>query len=483
MKFDLEPIIDLVPGNIYWKDKSGVYLGCNENQAKILNLKSRHDIVGLTLHDLLPAEMAKIVEKNDQYVMEKGVEFVVDEQGFDTFGNAATYLSRKIPLFDPEGNVIGLLGLSVINKRTFDLEKIIAMMPGNVFWKDSAGRFLGCNDNHAKLYNLASCRDIVGLTNMDLVDEEIATQCFENDLAVMRSGKEYVFEENGLDKDCNPAVYLTRKVPIIDEKQKVTGLLGISMDITLRKKYEEELRSLKEKAEAANKAKSDFIMNMSHDLRTPMTGIIGFTDILKFKETDPEKKEMLELLETSANRLLNLMNEIVTSVEIEEKHAVDIETFSLRNLIDDTFLLLRPAIEYKKLNYMIEIDEALPYSFAGDRKRLAQILLNLAGNAVKFTEHGHVKITVKNLSSIVDGNIKIQLSVHDTGIGIDNKYFKDIFEKFSHLNYRNKEKYPGAGLGLWLVKTFVDDMGGKIDVKSKLGVGTTFILELSFHVV
>ncbi len=483
MKFDLETIFDLVPGNVFWKGKDGKYLGCNKSQANQLHLKSPKDIIGLTLFDLLPEHIATIIEKNDNYVMRSGKEYVIEEQGYNEFGHLSMYLSRKLPLFDEQGNVGGLLGISIHAEKTFDLEKIIALMPGNIFWKDKDGRYLGCNNNVAKLLNLNERHDIVGRTDREILPEHVASLLTKNDSEVIKSGKEFVAEETGYDIAGNPATFLSSKIPFFNERQEVVGLLGISMDITFRKKYEEELRSLKEKAEAANKAKSEFIANISHDLRTPMTGIIGFTDILKFKETDPEKIEMLELLESSGRRLLDLLNEIVNVVEVEEKQDVNSETFNIRDLIEDNSQLLMPAIEMKKLNYLVEMDELVPYNLVGDRKRIAQVLLNLTGNAVKFTEKGFIKVTVKTLSAIKKGKIKIQIAVQDTGIGIDKIYFDKIFEKFSYLNLGNKEKYPGSGLGLWLVKKIIDNLGGKIKVESTLGKGTTFTIELDFQVI
>lgn len=365
---------------------------------------------------------------------------------------------------------------------SFDLEKIIAFVPGHVFWKDKDGKYIGCNDTFAKILKLKSRQDIVGLTDYDISSEAEANLIRENDLFVMESGKEYVVEELGYDISGNPATYLSRKIPLFDKNGATIGLLGISMDISVRKKYEEELRLLKEKAEVANEAKSEFIMNMSHDLRTPMTGIIGFTDILKSKETNPEKKEMLELLESSSNRLLDLLNEIVSIVEAEENQNIYRETFNLRNLIEDNAQLLRSAVEYKNLSFLTEMDETVPYTLLGDKKRLAQILLNLTGNAVKFTEKGYIKVTVKTISPVKKGKTKLQISVQDTGIGIDKKNFQKIFEKFSYLNAGHKEKYPGSGLGLWLVKKIVDDLDGKITVTSKIGKGTTFSLILNFQV-
>lgn len=270
----LKNIIALMPGNVYWKDKRGQYLGCNNNMAKIGGLKSRYEIIGMRAIDLVGAQMAEAVEQIDNEIMNSNEERFLEENGKDVNGNPAIYLTKKIPLHDIAGNVIGLLGVSlditerkkiekelielretIKEEEIFSLKEIISLMPGNVYWKDKEGILLGCNDNLANIFGLNSRFDIVGKNDEQLISPELAKLVIEVDVNVMKSNKEVIVEEIGFDIKKHPAIYLTRKAPLHNKSGEVVGIVGISFDITERKQMEEELRAAKEKAEAALKAK------------------------------------------------------------------------------------------------------------------------------------------------------------------------------------------------------------------------------------
>ncbi len=485
----LRSIISMMPGNVYWKDTQHVYLGCNNNVAKMLKLESPQDFIGKKMEDIVTTEVADAVTKIDQEVMTSGIPIVIEENGLDSNFKPAIYHTQKAPLRDKLGNIIGLLGVSfditkqknteselkkAKEKELYYLRDIIGKMPGNVYWKDRNGIYLGCNNNAVRLLKLASHQEIIGKKAEDFLELKYAQMVNENDNKIMLDGVSSIIEENAFDPDGNPAIYFTQKVPLRDEAGNVTGLLGISLNITQQKENEEALKKAKEEAENAYKVKSEFIMNMSHDLRTPFSGILGFARILEKKETDSEKKLMISYVVQSSEKLLDLLNDILNLSRTEgEKTTTESQIFDIQHLCQQVTSLMLAEIKRKKLKLYINIDSEIPNQVFGDKLKLHRILLNLLNNAVKFTEQGHVAIKIQLLSR-VEEQIILNFQIEDSGIGIPNDKFGMIFEQFSRLNSSYQGNYNGAGLGLSIVKQFVHDLDGKMEVRSDLGKGSSF---------
>lgn len=360
------------------------------------------------------------------------------------------------------------------------LESIVGMMPGNVYWKNRQGVYLGCNDNAARLVKLSTRHEIIGKKLSDFVPVEIAHQIEKIDDEIMARGEMTTVEENAFDLDGNPAIYLTRKVPLKDSDGSVIGLVGISVDITELKQTEQQLREAKDKAELANRAKSEFLRNISHDLRTPFTGLLGLSNMLYEQETDPIKKEHLGYLVESAQTLLSIIEGVLSLSMVEaENQAIKTTTFNLHELMKKIINLLKLEAEKKQLDLKISIDHQLPVTMVGDAVRLNRILLNLLSNAVKFTEQGSVELSVHMVSQ-TKNKIKVLFSIKDTGIGIPANKYRDIFKSFNRLTPAYEGVYPGMGIGLYIVKKFVQQLKGKIWVDSKLGEGSAFYCELVF---
>jgi two-component system, OmpR family, aerobic respiration control sensor histidine kinase ArcB len=363
------------------------------------------------------------------------------------------------------------------------LENIIDLMPGHVYWCDKNGVYLGCNKGILNLFNAASKEDFVGKNIYALLPKEMADRVFEDDQRVMESKRMVCFEEeHGIDADGNPAVYLTYKVPLFDHTNEISGLLGISIDITARIKAERQLKIEKEKAEEANRAKTEFIQNMSHDIRTPMNGIIGGSDMLLHLEKDPLKRDFVEAINKSANRLFGFINEIVEFAETESgSMQVQKNNFSIEAVVNKVVDMVIPQLKHQKLELEIDFDKKLPPVLVGDNKRLERIILNLVGNAIKFTHQGKVVIKVNVINHTAD-LLGIELHVIDTGIGIPEDKLEFIFGKFTRVTGSYEGQYRGTGLGLNIVQQFVKELGGHIQVKSQLGVGSIFTCYLPFEV-
>ncbi|MSP53365.1 MAG: response regulator [Gammaproteobacteria bacterium] len=482
----LENLIAAMPGHVYWLDKNNVYLGCNDNQARTAGLSSRHEIVGKRNKDLPWNEkdptLAAELERVNQRVMETGKQNVLEEPGTLLNGSTRLYLSNKLPLRDKQHNIIGLLGISFditeakkeTEKRLKFLDDIMAVMPGNVYWLDRNGIYLGCNNNAAKVVGLKSRQEIVGKRNVDIPGFVIPNIIDSVNEQVFERGETIVTEEPANLLDGTTATFLSSKVPIKNSNEQVVGMVGISIDIT-------ELKAAKEKAQAANEAKESFLRNMRHDLRTPFSGLLTLSEWMATQETDPAKKENLECIAQSAQVLLDYMNTVLEHSRRGE-HALALENkpFDLEKLINDALLTIKPVTLNKGLQLTMHYPTALPTNVQSDVACLQRIIINLLGNAVKFTHEGEIRVTVSLVKQQAE-KVILAISVSDTGIGIPPEKREEIFEKFTRLEAAYEGKYTGMGLGLHEVKELCQQLGGEITVANNIERGSVFTCLLPFE--
>lgn len=569
----LQQIFSCMPGSVYWKDRNGIYRDCNDEAAQLFGLSRNEIIgkTDYDFEKRLgwPKEIAESFVKIDQEVMKTGIPRLNYEELPFHIANGKTIvqLTNKVPLRDENNQIIGVLGISIDiteQKKTEEnlqialqklektnaeklkllselnsevigesanqygtpeeyvhsirryLQDIIACMPGHVYWMDKNCVYLGGNDNVAKMMGLKSPKEIRGVTydvmaKLSGWTEGQANSFRNDDLEVMRTGqaKLNVEEPPIPDHNGNPVYFLTSRVPIFDENKQVLGVVGISIDITDRKKMEEQLRIAMQQAEAASQAKTDFIANMSHDLRTPITGILGLaqdllstaqeSDAALENDTSSDLKESTQrfihhvkndsvAVINTISPLLNLFNEILESIRLGKGvSSQSPESFDAYELIEHNVALLQPTARHKKVDLITNIDKRVPQYISGFRNYIDRTLINLISNALKFTEEGFVKVSMRlsedTPASYKKGDkIKLEISIQDTGIGIPKEKHDVIFEHFSRLNASHEGIYKGSGLGLYTVKVYIQAMKGKIKIESEPGNGTNFIITLPFIV-
>jgi PAS domain S-box-containing protein len=374
----------------------------------------------------------------------------------------------------------------VVPKRTnIPLEKILTHTPQFIFWKDINSIYLGCNQNFAHIAGFKNPSDIVGKTDYDLPWGKLSADTYlEEDQIILKTGRPVIQKEVSLVTSQNQEIIIVvSKSPLYDNDNQVIGILGIYMDISERKKMEDALRIAKEKAEAGNLAKTEFIANMSHDIRTPMSGVIGIAKMLETEGDSEKDREYGHIIHSSSERLLRLLNDILEVISAEEtrKELLRPEVFSIQERIEHLHDLIVPNIQPDQIKLIINVDPKVPAYLIADRVKLDRILLNLASNALKFTQEGEIVISV-GLISKKKSCVTLEIKISDTGTGISPDKLDKIFERFYRVCPTYENKYGGHGIGLFIVQKYVSLLGGSISVTSKFGEGTTFTVELPMKV-
>lgn len=364
-----------------------------------------------------------------------------------------------------------------VNQSQIQLERISEAVPGNFYWKNIQGEYLGCNSSLLGMLGMRSINEIIGKTDYDLWPEQ-ADEIRKHDKKVMLSNKT-VYTEESINMFGKTMYFTVIKMPLYGDNNEVIGILGNSLDITNQKNMEQELKKAKEAAEAADIAKTEFIANMSHDIRTPLSGIVGLGGIVEKEIISLSAKAKVHDMVKSADELLNMLNEILDMVSLGNISVNDIqeESFDLAHLVQTIIDLEKSSVDLKCIRLVKSIDEQIPDILYGDHKKIHHILLNLVGNAIKFTQKGQVSIEVK-LSKIFKDKVELLFSVVDTGIGIPDKSLSKVFELFYKITPSYTGLGYGHGVGLHIVKTYTELLGGKVSVTSQLHHGSKFSFSL-----
>lgn len=363
------------------------------------------------------------------------------------------------------------------------LRQIINTIPSPIFVKDWEGRFVLVNQAMADIYG-STIEDLEGKTDRDFnPNRQQVEQFLRADQQVLTSGQPLFIPEEIVSGSTEQTQFFqTIKTPLLNDDGKQELLLGVATDITARKQAEMALKQAKEQAEAANRAKSEFLANMSHEIRTPMNAVIGFSEILASKITDKQQKTYLNSIQTAGNSLLTLINDILDLSKIESgRLELQYEPVELSVIFTELEQIFSFKVAQKNLDWMMEIDNTLPKAFFLDETRLRQVLLNLIGNAVKFTKSGYIKVAAHKIDTQQNSQIDLHLVVEDSGIGIPANQQSLIFESFKQQDGQSTRQYGGTGLGLAITKRLVEMMNGQITVKSTPDKGSRF--EIILHEV
>ncbi|HEY4832159.1 MAG TPA: ATP-binding protein, partial [Waddliaceae bacterium] len=357
-------------------------------------------------------------------------------------------------------------------------DALFNLLPINFSWVDTRGYILGCNQRLLDCVEISHMNDILGKHMKDFVSDIV----WENTKKVIETGKDLIFEELHEERNGAKKYYLSIKSPVKSSESEILGIAIISIDITDRKMMEFELEESKKAVELADKAKTEFLSNMRHDLRTPFSGIIGTAEILESKEKDINKKQQLRDIIESSESLLNHLNEILDYVKTENGELPVIQkAFDIQGMLEDVYQMMLPSAKQKSLDFKFLVDKNIPNYIIGDITRTQRILMNIIANAIKFTDKGYINVSV-DWRKKSDQKCVVQFIIEDSGIGIPEDKQEAIFEKFYRLTPSYNGTHTGNGLGLNIVKQFLEEIEGQYDIKSEIGKGTTFKIFIPYKI-
>ncbi len=501
----LQNVIDHAPIRVFWKDRDSRYLGCNDLFARDAGCANPAQIVGRLDEDMVWAPQAALYRQDDQAVMQSGQERIRYEEPQTTPDGQTIWLeTSKVPLRDASGEVFGLLGIydditerkrkdAELEQYRANLEQRVAERTGElqaayrrlsntqfamdsvgigIHWVDAAtGRILDANRYAAQLLGY-TVEEMRRLTVLD-IDPQI-------DLPQIVGLKEEAqahgfFHLETAQKTVTGTLVPVEVIGYFQEPndQEEARIIAFITDITERKAVEAELRRAKAQAEAANTAKSAFLANMSHEIRTPLNAITGMAYLIRKSGLTPEQAERMRKLEISSEHLLNIINAILDLSKIEAgKFTLQESPLHVEALLGNVVSMLKDRALAKGLTLSWEA-EALPASLLGDATRLQQCLLNLVGNAVKFTEAGSVRVQAHVVEE-TETHAQLRFEVEDTGQGIAQEDLPRMFHAFEQADNSHTRKFGGTGLGLAITRKLAELMDGEAGVRSTPGVGSVF---------
>ena len=362
------------------------------------------------------------------------------------------------------------------------LSALMDNLPDLIYFKDRESRFTAVNRVFLRRVGFKTHSEIIGKTDRDLFADEHAFAALADEQKIIATGQPLVgIEEKETWPDGHETWVSTTKVPWNDGSGRVIGTFGLSRDITARKLADENLKVAKEAAEKAGRAKGEFLANMSHEIRTPMNGVIGMTDLLLSSKLDSQQREFAETIRASGETLLTIINDILDFSKIEAgKLTFEILNFDLVETVENTLDLLAAGAHGKGIELVCEIAANIPAKLRGDPGRLLQILINLIGNAIKFTKTGEVVVRVSKERE-TETYAVVRFEVRDTGIGIPPEAQARLFQPFNQADGSFTRKYGGTGLGLAIAKQLVAMMQGQIGLQSQPGKGSTFWFNAGFE--
>ncbi|MGX5845749.1 PAS domain-containing protein [Mesorhizobium sp. PL10] len=444
---------------------------------------AKEDAIGRTDRQLFGADDAESSSHDDTEVVVTGSVKEIEEPITHRDGTVRQLMTRKSRLVALDGSV-HLVGSSTditeVKAREQALEEslrenevfrnLIDNVPVSIYAKRSDLRQFYVNKGWCDLTGLSK-EEAIGKTDVEIFGAD-GEAFVAGDMAVLRTGETQEIEETVTLADGSLRHQFARKGAMIASDGSLY-LIGSTTDITELKMREAELREARQRAVLADRAKSEFLANMSHEIRTPMNGVLGMAELLAKSDLDPKQKTFTDIIVKSGNALLTIINDILDFSKIDAGQLVlDPAPFNLPEAIEDVATLVSTRAKEKDLELIVRVEPGLESLFIGDVGRFRQIVTNLLGNAVKFTDEGHVLVDVTG-TRVATGT-RLTISVTDTGIGIPEDKLKAVFEKFNQVDTSSTRRHEGTGLGLAITSRLVELMGGEIGVESAEGKGSTF---------
>ncbi|MBA2512588.1 MAG: PAS domain S-box protein [Rubrobacteraceae bacterium] len=455
-------------------------------------------MLGYGVEEVLGTDISSFIHPEDyEAFMSRIPGFVAEKRGWTGYvvrwrhkdGDYRYVESNATPVLDADGEVKGFRGadrdITDRIKAQRELREseeryrvlIETVQEGLAYIAPEGGVVTFCNQAYAETLGHASPEEVVGRSFFDFLEEEEMARMLEQ-RKMRAEGISSAYEIAVTAADGTEKVLSATGSPLFRADGSYGGAVQTIVDTTERKRYEEGLERARIAAEEASRAKTDFLANMSHEIRTPMNGVIGMADLLIDTDLSTEQQEYAEIVRRSGENLLTIINDILDFSKVEAgQMRVETIDFDLRLAVEDTVSLLAERAQDKGLELANLIEPDLPTALRGDPGRIRQVLTNLIGNAIKFTEWGEVVLRV-SLAEDLQETAVVRFEVTDTGIGMTEEQLGRLFQSFSQADTSTTRRYGGTGLGLAISKQLVGLMGGEIGVESEPGVGSTFFFTL-----
>ncbi|WP_425254276.1 PAS domain-containing protein [Janthinobacterium sp. NFX145] len=500
-------IIENIPAMVFVKRADKLSFEMINRHAELTLGRSREQLLGKTDHDFFPPQQASAFVSADRKLLATGQMVEIEQEAINTAdGTTRHFTTRKVVLRDDAGRPSHVLGVSiditerkrateVLHATTWRLEQnerfirtVTDNLPGMVSYWGADLRCLFANKFYNEWFGRSSA-ELAGIHMSELLGQELF-DVYAPHVEGVLAGRPQSFERDLLDPGGQVCHTWTNYIPDFDDSGGVRGFFVLASDVSELKRTELRLHELNEqmvrardKAEAASIAKSEFVANMSHEIRTPMNAIIGLARLLEESPLERRERSYVGKIQMATQSLLNIVNDVLDFSKIEAGQMVlEQRRFQLERMLGSVGVLLASSAWARGVEPVFVLDPGVPDELIGDALRMEQILINLMGNAVKFTAHGEVVLSI-GMEAEDAASATLAFSVRDTGIGIGAAEQERIFDAFSQGDSGTSRKYGGTGLGLAICRRMVELMGGTLSVKSTLGQGSDFRFSCRFEKV